>query len=67
MLRQKTTVQLTHKTVHHQYGGGQTGSISEILRQFATDRVAITSGAEPMRLTCSCGDSFMYPVSLPAW
>lgn len=60
MFRPKTAVQLTHKTVHHQYGGGQTGSLSEILHQYSSDRVAIVSGAEPMRLTCSCGESFMF-------
>lgn len=60
MFRQKTAVRLTHKTVHHQYGGGQTGSLSEVISQYTTDRVTITSGAEPMRLTCACGDSYMF-------
>jgi hypothetical protein len=60
MFRQKTAVQLTHKTVHHQYGGGQTGSLSEVLHQYATDRVAIVSDEKPMQLTCGCGDSFVF-------
>lgn len=59
---EKTHVRLTHKVIRTQYGGAQTGSISEVLEDYAGDLVAIKPGHEPTQLDCACGNAYMFQV-----
>lgn len=60
MSREKTQMQLTHTVIARQFGGGQTGAIIDVIADYASDPVAIAPSHEPMRLTCGCGDVFMF-------